>query len=374
MTCDVQTIIIGAGVIGLSIARELAMAGHEVVILEAASRYGEGISSRSSEVIHAGLYYPPGSLKARLCLRGRKMLYAYCRERGIDHRRTGKLVTATAADQIPRLRAIAGRATENGVEELTLLDARQARNMEPALHCHGALHVPVTGIVDSHGLMTALLGDAENHGAVLSCASRVLSLSPVTGGIRLDIRDKGSDMHLTARNVVIAAGLEAPALTAGLCAAGGGGRQIPRARYAKGNYFAYMGQIPFGRLIYPLPEPGGLGIHLTLDLGGQARFGPDVQWISTPDYAVDESRRAAFLRAIRAYWPDIDESRLQPAYAGIRPKIVPEGAEAADFAVWGPQELGIAGAVALLGIESPGLTASLAIAGHVRKTMMRRGH
>lgn len=374
MTCDVQTIIIGAGVIGLSIARELAMAGHEVVILDASSRYGEGISSRSSEVIHAGLYYPTGSLKARLCVQGREMLYTYCKERGIAHRRIGKLVVATEADQIPRLQAIAERARENGVKELTLLDAHQVRSMEPALQCHGALHVSVTGIIDSHELMTAFLGDAENHGAVLSRMSQVKSLSPTEGGIRLNIHDKGSDMQLTARHVIIAAGLESPSLTTELCVAGGCKRQIPRARYAKGNYFAYTGKTPFERLIYPLPVPGGLGIHLTLDLGGQARFGPDVQWINLPDYTVDESRRPHFIRAIRTYWPDIDESRLQPAYAGIRPKIVPEGAEAADFAIWGPNDLGIAGVVTLLGIESPGLTSSMAIAWYVRNLLTDQVH
>ncbi len=369
MTCDVQTIIIGAGIIGLSVARALAMAGQEVVILEARHRYGEGISSRSSEVIHAGLYYPPGSLKAALCVAGRKRLYAYCRERGIGFRRTSKLVVATAADQVARLQAIAGRAAENGAGELALLSAGEARDLEPSLYCHGALHVHETGIIDSHQLMTALLGDAENHGAVLSPDSRVLSLNPVPDGIRLNIRDKGSDIRLTACNVIIAAGLQAPVLTAGLCAGTPAAEKIPQARYAKGNYFAYMGKTPFNRLIYPLPEPGGLGIHLTLDLAGQARFGPDVQWIDAPDYTVDESRRTAFTDAIRAYWPDIDATRLHPAYAGIRPKIVPEGAEAADFAIWGPEILGIPGAVALLGIESPGLTASLAIADHVRALM-----
>lgn len=355
----IDTLVVGAGVVGLAVARQFAESGHEVLILEAAESFGTGISARNSEVIHAGIYYPTGSLKARLCVRGRQLLYAYCTERGISHQRCGKLIVATDESQHAALAGIVTHATANGVDDLHWLTAAEARAMEPALHCTAALHSPSTGIIDSHGLMLSLLGDAERAGALLAVNTPVR---------RVDIIPDGFIVHtpeiaLQARQLINCAGLGAQGLAArmdGLACT-----HIPPLSLAKGNYFSLQGRSPFSRLIYPAPEAHGLGVHLTLDLGGQARFGPDVEWVETEDYAVDPQRSGVFYAAIRRYWPELPDKALQPAYAGIRPKPHARGEATRDFLVSGPQEHGIAGLFNLFGIESPGLTASLALAEYV---------
>lgn len=358
----VDVVVIGAGVVGLACASALAQAGREVLIVEREACFGSGISARNSEVIHAGLYYPPGSLKARLCVEGRQQLYAYCEQRGVAHARCGKLVVAGRSTQVDALQAIANRARQNGVDDLRLLERTEIAALEPALDAHAALLSPSTGIVDSHGLMLALLGDAERHGAMLALGS------PVTGGVAdgdgvvLEIGGE-APMTLRAQWVINAAGLDAVALGSAIRSAASA--QAPRARFARGVYFSYSGKAPFSRLIYPIPEPGGLGVHLTLDLGGQAKFGPDVEWIDQPDYHVDPARVGRFAEAIRSWWPALDADRLQPGYAGVRPKIVGPGEADADFRIDGPMQHGVAGLIHLYGIESPGLTASLAIGNHV---------
>lgn len=355
----VEIAVIGAGVVGLAVARELALRGREVLIIEAAGAIGTGISSRNSEVIHAGLYHPAGSLKARLCVRGKALLYAYCAARGVAHGRCGKLVVATRAADLPRLARIAEQGAANGVDDLRLLDHAQALALEPALDCAGALLSPSSGIVDSHGLMTALLGDAEHAGATLALASRVSGGVRDGGGWRLRV----GDFELGARCVVNAAGLFAAELARSL------GCDAPALRFARGHYFALAGRAPFKHLIYPLPVDGGLGVHLTLDLGGQARFGPDVQWLpgtdpATLDYAVDPALAPAFEAEARGYWPGLPHGALQPAYSGIRPKLTGPGEPAADF------RIDVApGLVNLFGIESPGLTAALAIAEWVAESL-----
>lgn len=362
---DVDCVVVGAGVVGLAVARELARGGREVVVLEAAGREGTGTSSRNSEVIHAGIYYRAGSAKARLCVTGRERLYAYCRERGIPHRRTGKLIVATDAGQRETLASIAARAAANGVGDLVELDRAGVAALEPALAVAGALHSPSTGIVDSHALMRSLLGEAEDAGAALAVRSRVAAIEPQADG-RLRVvgvtgDEPGTD--LLARTVVNAAGLDACAVAARV--AGLDPAHVPTPRYARGCYFALAGRTPFTRLIYPVPEPGGLGVHLTLDLEGRARFGPDVEWIEHVDYAVDPARAERFERGVRAWWPDLPEGSLVPDYAGVRPKIERDGELVDDFLVEGPATHGVAGLVNLFGIESPGLTASLAIAADV---------
>lgn len=365
---QVDTVIVGAGVVGLAAARALARAGREVLLLEALDAFGQGTSARSSEVIHAGLYHAPGSLKARLCVAGREALYAYAAERGIGHRRCGKLVVATESAQAGALEAMRARAAACGVEGLELLDARAAQALEPALHCAAALWSPVTGIVDSHALMLALLGEAEDHGALLALRSPVERVRVIAGG-GFEVEVGGAEpMRIGARALVNAAGLHACALARAID--GLDPRHVPAPHWARGHYFACSARAPFSRLIYPLPEPGGLGIHLTLDLGGQARFGPDVQWLpvaprGAEDYAVDPALAGAFERSVRRYWPALPAGTLQPAYAGIRPKIAGPGEPAADFRIDGPARHGLPGLVNLLGIESPGLTAALAIGEHV---------
>ncbi|MEO3432020.1 NAD(P)/FAD-dependent oxidoreductase [Inquilinus sp. CAU 1745] len=355
-------VVAGAGVVGLAIARRLALAGREVVILEAAGAFGEGTSSRNSEVIHAGIYYAAGSLMARLCVPGRDALYAYCAERGVEARACGKLIVATSEEEAAKLPAIMERAAANGVTDLRALTAEEARAMEPALATHGALLSPSTGIIDSHAYMLSLLGDAENAGAVLALNSPVLGGRASEEGIVLDVG--GDDpMTVRCRLFVNSAGLHAPALARRI--EGLPGDTIPTARYAKGSYFSLAGKAPFSRLIYPVPVPGGLGVHLTLDMAGQARFGPDVEWVDEPGYDVDPARAEKFYGAVRRYWPDLKDGALAPAYAGIRPKIVPPEIATQDFMIQGPQVHGVPGLVNLFGIESPGLTASLAIADHV---------
>lgn len=355
----IDCVVIGAGVVGLAAARRLANSGREVLILEAAERSGTGISARSSEVLHAGLYYPEGSLKARLCLSGRERLHAYCEARAIPHRRCGKLVVASDEAQCPELDAIAARARGNGVAGIEILSRAQALALEPELQCAAALHSPATGIVDSHALMLSLLGDAQAAGALLAVNSPVTGGAVTADGIVLMIG--GSEpMELLAGSVINCAGLSAQALARSL--GGLPADTVPPLHYAKGNYYALSGRAPFSRLIYPLPQPGGLGVHLTLDLAGGTRFGPDVEWIETLNYRVDPTRADAFAAEIRRYWPALPEGALIPDYAGIRPKLHGPGQPAQDFAVHGPRRHGVRGLVCLYGIESPGLTASLALA------------
>ncbi|NBN63783.1 NAD(P)/FAD-dependent oxidoreductase [Pannonibacter tanglangensis] len=356
---DVQTLVIGAGVVGLASARALALAGDEVMVLERHGLIGSETSSRSSEVIHAGIYYPRDSLKARLCVAGRKALYAYAARRGIAHRRLGKLIVATDAGQAGQLDAIAAAAAANGVEDLVRLDAAAARALEPELSCTAALLSPSTGIIDSHALMLALQGDLEAAGGQVVLNTCVAAIAAVPGGYAVEIAGEGG-YRLTCRRLVLSAGLGTPALLRGLA-----GDRLPRFGLAKGSYFRLAGRAPFSRLIYPVPVPGGLGIHLTLDLAGQARFGPDVEWIETEDYRVDPARGAAFEAAVRCYWPGLPEGALQPDYAGIRPKLGGPGDPAADFRIEGASGHGHPGLVLLMGLESPGLTSCLAIAGEV---------
>ena len=356
----VDCIVIGAGVVGLAVTRALALQGREVFCIEANAAIGMETSSRNSEVIHAGLYYPAASLKARLCVAGRDALYAYCAERAIPHRRCGKLVVATSDAQRAKLAAIHAQAHANGCTEVVNLTAQEARAIEPTLSCIAALSSPNTGIIDSHAYMLSLQGDAENAGAVFAFDSRVVAGRADGQGIVLNIRSgDNAEIELQSSTVINCGGLWAPHIAAQI--SGLERTTIPTPWFAKGNYYSLTGKTPFSRLIYPVPEAGGLGVHLTLDLGGQARFGPDVEWIdgSNIDYTVDPRRADRFYREIRAYWPELPDGSLQPAYAGVRPKIDGPDAPAADFLFashGNPHYLG------LYGIESPGLTASLAIA------------
>jgi L-2-hydroxyglutarate oxidase LhgO len=359
---QVDCIVIGAGVIGLAVARALARGGREVVILERERQFGMHTSTRNSEVIHAGIHYEPGSLKAKLCVAGRDLLYRYCAERDIGHRRCGKLTVATAADQLAVLEKIAGNALANGVFDLEWLDAEQAARAEPELACVRALSSPSTGIIDSHAYMQALLADAEAAGAVIAYGSTVTSLTPTHAGIEIHIG--ATEPAARAGLVVNCAGLHAHEVAAAF--AGFPAAHIPKVSYAKGSYFALSGVSPFSRLVYPAPRAGGhLGIHMTLDLAGAARFGPDTEWVASIDYAVDPQRVSMFADVIRGYWPRLDAERLYPAYAGIRPKISGPGEATRDFYISGPQDHGVAGMVNLFGIESPGLTASLALGEYI---------
>jgi L-2-hydroxyglutarate oxidase LhgO len=364
---QVDCVVVGAGVVGLAVARALALTGREVLVLEAAQAIGTQTSSRNSEVIHAGIYYPQGSLKARLCVKGRQMLYAYCAERGIGHSRCGKLIVATSAQQVAELQAIISKAAANGVNDLVLLTREQARAMEPALECVAAVHSPGTGIVDSHALMLALQGDLENAGGMVAFNSPLVRARVLPGGFELEAQD---GTQLQARTVVNAAGLSAPTLAARM--EGLDPAQVPKAWYAKGNYFTLAGRSPFARLIYPVPEAAGLGVHLTIDLGGQAKFGPDVQWVDSPeDLVVDPARGQAFYAEVRKYWPALADGALQAGYAGIRPKISGPGEAARDFLIQGPADHGVAGLVNLFGIESPGLTSCLAIGAQVASMLSK---
>ena len=316
-------------------------------------------SARNSEVIHAGIYYPAGSLKAKMCVGGRKKLYAFCDQYGVEYNRCGKLIVATTKDQLNDLQKIKARALANGVDDLQLLSASEAIALEPHLHCEGALLSPSTGIINSRAYMLALLGDAERHGASLALNSKVQSMESTSQGLLLTVICDGAEETLLAETVLNAAGHQAIAL-AHTCQAINAA-SLPKPYLGKGNYFSLAGRSPFSRLIYPVPEPGGLGVHLTLDLGLQARFGPDVEWVETEDYSVNPKRADVFYGAIRKYWPNLPDDALQPAYAGIRPKIVPQGSPDGDFKIQGPDEHGVPGLVNLFGIESPGLTSSLEI-------------
>lgn len=367
----IDCIVIGAGVVGLAVARACAQQGLETLVLEAAEGIGTQTSSRNSEVIHAGIYYPAHSLKATLCVQGKELLYDYCARRGIAHKRCGKLIVATDNGQIAALQALAAQAKLNGVHDLQWLSVDEARALEPELQCVAALHSPSTGIVDSHALMLSLQGELE------AAAGMVVCHAPVTG-VRcgaaankgLIVRIGGEEpMELQTRYLINSAGLQAIALARqfeGLDPA-----QLPKAQFAKGNYFSLSGRAPFARLIYPLPDEGGLGIHLALDLGGQARFGPDVEWVDTLDYQVDPARAAHFYTAIRSYWPGLPDEALQPDYAGIRPKIATANTGPADFMIQGPETHGIPGLINLFGIESPGLTAALALGERVAAQLER---
>jgi L-2-hydroxyglutarate oxidase LhgO len=362
---QVECVVIGAGVIGLAVARALAQTGLEVMVLEAASAIGTGVSARSSEVIHAGIYYPTGSLKARLCVQGKALLYDYCAQRSIGHQRCGKLIVATHTNQMAQLQLLLAQAKANGVNDLVLLDRSQALALEPELQCEAALYSPSTGTVDSYGLMLALQADLEASGGLVVLQTEAAPVRHGPAGIELLTQD---GTRLLAQQVVNAAGLQAPVLARRL--EGLDPRHVPTPYFAKGHYFSLQGRSPFSRLIYPVPQPGGLGVHLTLDLAGQARFGPDVQWVDSPDdLTVDVSRAAAFEAQVRQYWPALPANALVPAYAGIRPKISAPGQAACDFLIQGPAEHGIPGLVNLFGMESPGLTSSLAIAEYVRNVL-----
>ena len=362
---QVEAVVIGAGVVGLAVGRALALSGREVMVLESENAIGTGTSSRNSEVIHAGIYYPAGSLKARLCVQGKQMLYAYCAERGVAHQRLGKLIVATSPEQVQALDGIVANAAANGVHDLQKLSAAEVQALEPALTCNAALLSPSTGVVDSHGLMLALQGDMENAGGLLALVSPVQHIGVKHGTDTHPIRVSTQDgTELACQVLVNAAGLNAVAMARGMD--GFDTQGLPQAHYAKGNYFTLAGKAPFSRLIYPVPEKAGLGVHLTLDLGGQAKFGPDVQWVDDPaDLQVDPRRGDAFYAEVRKYWPDLADGALQPGYAGMRPKINAPHEAAADFMIQGPAEHGVPGLVNLLGIESPGLTSSLAIGAEV---------
>ena len=362
-----DAVVVGAGVVGLAIARALALEGRDVLVIERHGRIGEETSSRNSEVIHAGIYYPPGSLKAKLCVRGKELLYRYCRDRSIRHRRCGKLIVAANETQRAELEAIKARGTASGVDDLEIVDREEAAKLEPEVVCTSALTSPSTGIVDSHELMTSLQGDLEAAGGTVALRCEFLRGQVERNGFALRVRSVGEPLDVRARALINSAGLAAGSVAGNV--EGLESRHVPRIRFAKGNYFIYRGKHPFRRLVYPVPEPGGLGVHVTLDLHGQARFGPDVQWIDAPDYSVDESRRNQFVEAIRSYWPEVSADRLAPGYAGVRPKLILPGDPPGDFVIQGPDAHGVPGLVNLYGIESPGLTSSLAIAEHVTEAL-----
>lgn len=361
----IDCVVAGAGVVGLAVAREMAKRGLETLVVESANMIGTGTSSRNSEVIHAGIYYPAGSLKARLCVKGRDALYTYAEERGIPFSRSGKLIVACHEEQHGKLDIITDHAASCGVHDLKRLSAAEAREMEPDLACTAALLSPSTGIIDSHSLMLALQGDAELKGGAVAFNTKLVSGEVTNDGIVLRTVDVKTDRsyEMIADRFINAGGLCAQEIAASI--EGMPAAHIPKRYLAKGNYFSALGKTPFSHLIYPVPEDGGLGVHLTLDLHGQMRFGPDVEWVETIDYTVDPQRADRFYAAIRAYWPALPDNSLQPAYSGIRPKLSGPGAPAADFVIQGPQVHGIGGLVNLFGIESPGLTSSLAIAEYV---------
>jgi L-2-hydroxyglutarate oxidase LhgO len=366
---SVQTIVVGAGVIGLACAKRLAESGRDVIVLEAADAIGTETSSRNSEVIHAGIYYPTGGLKARLCVAGKKALYAYCESRGVPYRNCGKLIVATSPEEDRVLDGIAAKAAANGVDgpdALYRISGAEARDLEPALSCVSALVSPSTGIVDSHSLMLAYQGDAAANGAMIAFQTPVLGGRVEPEGIVLEAGG-AAPMTLACRELVIASGLSSQ--TVARSVSGYPAEMIPGQYYCKGNYFVTSASSPFSRLIYPVPVKSGLGVHVTIDMAGGLRFGPDTEWIDGlggPDtLEVDPARGEAFVAAIRRYYPDLPDGALQPGYAGIRPKLSPNGAVGDDFRIDGPETHGISGLVGLYGIESPGLTASLAVADEV---------
>lgn len=373
MAPDVETVVIGAGVVGLAIARSLAATGHEVLVLERHGGIGQETSSRSSEVIHAGLYYPPGSLKARVCVAGRDLLYAFARDNGVPHVRYGKLVVATREDEIPRLDRLAETARANGVTDVVRLSAGDVKAHEPEVSAVAGLLSPSTGVIDSHALMVALEGHIRAHAGSVVLGARVVGLAVRRDGAFEIATESGREREhavLTSRNLVLAAGLGATTL--GALIGGNPGYVPPRTYPARGHYYALEGAAPFRHLVYPMPHGAWLGVHLTLDVGGRARFGPDLEWQPEPSTLFDDpegQRRARFVEEIRRYWPGLPEDRLVPAYVGVRPKIYAEGEPAPDFAIHTERDHGIARLVALYGIESPGLTSALAIGAWVAEQM-----
>ena len=363
MTEKIDCAVIGAGVVGLAIARELALAGREVILLEAEDAIGTHTSSRNSEVIHAGIYYPANSLKARFCVEGKQMLYAYCREREIAHQQIGKVIVATDENEREAVGGYIDKAAANGVNDLRLLSGQELSEMEPALNCVAGVFSPSTGIIDSHALMLSLQGDAENAGAMAVFKSPIKSGRVTGDGIELEVGG-AEPMSIVCNTVVNCAGLCAPDVARMID--GVPDAAIPRAYYAKAHYYTLSGKSPFNHLVYPVAHTAFLGVHVTIDMGGQARFGPDLDWIESIDYTFDDAREPLFYEAIRRYYPDLKDGQLQPGYTGIRPKISGPKEAAADFRIDGPADHGIPGLVNLFGIESPGLTSCLAIAGHVR--------
>lgn len=362
----IECVVIGAGVVGLAVAAKLAASGKEVLVIEAEDAIGTQTSARNSEVIHAGIYYPENSLKAALCKRGRDALYRYCDDRGVPYKRCGKLIVASDPDHIEGLKAIFVAGLKNGVSDLEFLDREATIKRSPALNASAAIWSPSTGIIDSHQLMLALLGDIERNGGMLALKSSVTNINPVSGGFEVCVENGGVE-RIFAQSIFNCAGLGAvsvAAYTKGLPQSA-----IPAVAYAKGRYFSYSGSVPFDCLVYPMPAPGGLGIHLTLDQAGQARFGPDVEWVDSVDYDVDPSLAAAFAKSVSTYWPGIDEAKLQPSYSGIRLKTFAQNADFHDFIVSGPKHHGLDGLVNLFGIESPGLTSCLAIADYVAEIL-----
>jgi L-2-hydroxyglutarate oxidase LhgO len=368
VSVDIDCVVVGAGVVGLAVAREMALAGHEVLVIEAGEAIGIGTSSRNSEVIHAGIYYPPGSLKAQLCVEGKHALYAYCESHGVSTRKTGKLIVAKDDAQIRQLEALLERGLANGVDDLRLLDREQALALEPELECVAALYSPSTGIVDSHALMLALQGDAEAAGTSVAFFSPLLSAEVIAEGFLLQVGGE-TPMALSCRLLINAAGLQAPALARRI--KGLPQQTVPQDYLCKGSYFSCSKRAPFTHLIYPAPEAAGLGVHMTMDLGGQARFGPDTEWVETEDYQVYPARAEAFYSAIRSYWPGLPDNSLQSGYSGIRPKISAPGEPASDFLISSSQQHDVPGLINLFGIESPGLTSCLAIARRVRALIER---
>jgi len=362
-------VVIGAGVVGLATARALARQGREVLILEAADAFGTVTSSRNSEVIHAGIYYPHGSLKERLCVEGRDKMYAFCHAYGVTYKRTTKLVFAADESEIPGLKKLHDHAAKSGVY-MTWMNGAEAKKLEPQLVCAAALLSPLTGIIDSHGFMLAILGDAETHGASIAYESPVTGGRVTPEGVVLDVGGS-ANMSLLCRTVVNCAGLSAQSVSRSI--EGLAPSTVPPQHYAKGSYFYLSGKPPFSRLIYPLPGVGTLGLHYTLDMAGQGRFGPDIEWVDKLDYLVTEERAPSFYAAIRKYWPDLPDGALRPGYSGIRPKIQAPGEPNKDFVIQmqgeGPGRTGVNGFVALYGIESPGLTSSLAIADYVAERL-----
>ncbi len=360
MTADVETIVIGAGVVGLAIARELALRGQDVMVLEQHDIIGSETSSRNSEVIHAGIYYPPGSLRAKLCVEGKKRLYAFCAENGVDHQPITKLLVATAKSQLPKLKGFMETAARNGVDDLQPLTGAEARKLEPEVSCVAALLSPSTGVIDSHGFMLALQGHAETNGAQVVLNTPVERLGITPAGLYAVVTGGEAAATITAKRLVVSAGLHASKIARTL--PWSGNYRPPETYYAVGQYYALAGKSPFGRHIYPMPDGAWLGLHVTVDIGGRCKFGPDIEWIPEIDYSFDETKLEKFLGFIRSYYPGLDPSRLHADYTGIRPKLYREGEPVPDFCLHGPETHGLPGLMLLYGIESPGLTASMALA------------
>lgn len=364
MSDTIDCVVVGAGVVGLAIGRQLALSGAEVVVLESERQVGAHTSSRNSEVIHAGIYYAQDSLKANLCVSGKHLLYGYCEATGVPHRRVGKLIVANGADEVERLRDILRRGLANGVTDLEWLEANEAHGFEPQVRADAAIHSPSTGIVDSHALMMSLQGELEDRGGAVVLGQTVSRVTAQPDAFALHC-DGAATPTAHARILINAAGLWASSFARRI--EGLPPHHIPETRYAKGQYFDYAGPSPFRRLVYPVPIVGGLGIHATVDLSGRTRFGPDAVWVDGVDYEIDETRERDFVEAIASYFPAVEPRRLSPGYVGVRPKLYRPGEPSADFLIQGPADHGIPGLVNLFGIESPGLTACLAIAAHVEK-------